>query len=212
MIAAGSTVGCGMSLVIAVWSAEIQAEPALPPAKVQHFGERVVVIQPGSTAAKWQPAVVAPQQPRSLFQLASFGNDVPTLPPMPDIPEPAAISEPLAPATAEPATAEPAAAESPASASAPVVDPLELARKYREIYHAIPFDRSEHDANPSYRHEAALEILFGKMRPTVVNRNHTRVDVNLPELPYWQPYYGRYGFNSYYYPFYTPGYRVHRSW
>jgi hypothetical protein len=38
---------------------------------------------------------------------------------------------------------------------------------YWRIYTSLPFVRSEYDANPSYRHEATMEILFGQMRPTV---------------------------------------------
>ena len=38
---------------------------------------------------------------------------------------------------------------------------------YRRIYHSIPFIRSEYEANPSYRHEATMEILFGQLRPQV---------------------------------------------
>jgi len=44
-------------------------------------------------------------------------------------------------------------------------------RHYRMIYNAIPFNRAEYNASPSYRHDAAMEILFGRMRPTVIHRN-----------------------------------------
>ena len=40
----------------------------------------------------------------------------------------------------------------------------------REIYRSIPFSRSAYIANPAYRHDATMEILFGKMRPTVIHR------------------------------------------
>ena len=53
---------------------------------------------------------------------------------------------------------------------------------YAEIYNSIPFSRAEYDANPSYRHDATLELMFGKMRPTIIQRSSTRVDVNLPEM------------------------------
>lgn len=46
------------------------------------------------------------------------------------------------------------------------VDPAD----YREVYRTIPFVRSEYLANPSYRHDASMEILFGELRPTVVHR------------------------------------------
>jgi hypothetical protein len=42
---------------------------------------------------------------------------------------------------------------------------------YALVYHSLPFVRSEYIANPSYRHEAAMEILFGQLRPTVVHKH-----------------------------------------
>lgn len=44
-------------------------------------------------------------------------------------------------------------------------------RTYRDAYRAIPFSRAEYEANPSYRHDAAMELLFGRMRPTVIHRH-----------------------------------------
>lgn len=41
---------------------------------------------------------------------------------------------------------------------------------YFDVYRSIPFVRSEYEANPSYRHEATMEILFGQMRPSVTHR------------------------------------------
>lgn len=49
-------------------------------------------------------------------------------------------------------------------------DPLVMAANYATVYNSIPFLRSEYDQNPTYRHDAAMEILFGQMRPMVVNR------------------------------------------
>lgn len=39
---------------------------------------------------------------------------------------------------------------------------------YAEVYNSIPFRRSEYLANPSYRHEATIEILLGQIRPKTV--------------------------------------------
>jgi hypothetical protein len=47
-------------------------------------------------------------------------------------------------------------------------DPGSLARLYSEIYASIPFNRSDYDRNPSYRHDATMELLLGQLRPTVV--------------------------------------------
>lgn len=83
-------------------------------------------------------------------------------------------------------------------------DPVLLAQQYREIYNAIPFLRSEYDANRSYRHDAALEILFGQMRPTVVHRGTVDVKVTTPTVRYIPSPYSKYGMNSFFYPFYWP--------
>ena len=36
---------------------------------------------------------------------------------------------------------------------------------YRRAYHAVPYSRAEHLANPSYRHEAAMKFLTGEYPP-----------------------------------------------
>ncbi len=55
---------------------------------------------------------------------------------------------------------------------------------YRRIYNAIPFVRSEYEANPSYRHEATMEILFGQLRPQVnVKRPTTLSHVSRAATP-----------------------------
>jgi hypothetical protein len=41
---------------------------------------------------------------------------------------------------------------------------------YSWIYENIPFMRSEYIANPSYRHDATMEILLGQLRPVVAPR------------------------------------------
>jgi hypothetical protein len=50
---------------------------------------------------------------------------------------------------------------------------------YTEAYNLVPFSRSEYEANPGYRHEAALEIMMGAMRPMTVVRQ---------SLPYFSRY------------------------
>lgn len=46
-------------------------------------------------------------------------------------------------------------------------------KDYEKIYSSIPYRRSEYLANPSYRHDTTVEILFGQMRPTVVHKQDT---------------------------------------
>ncbi|HEY3963738.1 MAG TPA: hypothetical protein VGM05_04220 [Planctomycetaceae bacterium] len=57
--------------------------------------------------------------------------------------------------------------EAPASAAS---GPLEPRMSYAAAYSQIPFSRSEYEANPGYRHDAALELMMGAMRPTTVMR------------------------------------------
>ena len=42
--------------------------------------------------------------------------------------------------------------------------------RYQQIYNSIPFNRAEYRVNPSYRHDATMEILFGKQRETTIQR------------------------------------------
>lgn len=61
-------------------------------------------------------------------------------------------------------------------------------RSYDDVYRAIPFNHTEYLANPSYRHETTMEILFQQMRPTTMVKNYTpQVIVNDVPSPY-QPY------------------------
>lgn len=80
------------------------------------------------------------------------------------------------------------------------VDPLWLAQQYQAIHDAIPFYRSEYDTNPNYRHDAAMEFLFGQMRPTVVQRSRTDVYQH-PQEYFWYDFGRRplgLGFPGYY--------------
>lgn len=63
-------------------------------------------------------------------------------------------------------------------------------RSYRDAYRAIPFSRAEYLANPSYRHDSAMELLFGKMRPTVIHRHVTQLRP-VRTVAAFSPYYYR---------------------
>lgn len=67
------------------------------------------------------------------------------------------------------------------------IDPTEYAR----IYKSIPFNRTEYSANPSYRHDATMEILFGKMRETTIVRHvNPQPRSRATQTPsYWHRYY-----------------------
>ena len=50
----------------------------------------------------------------------------------------------------------------------PVIVPQAVrSPSYMQIRRSIPFLRSEYEANPSYRHEATMELLLGQLRPVV---------------------------------------------
>jgi hypothetical protein len=61
-----------------------------------------------------------------------------------------------------PAPAEAPSLGTPASAASGGFSPN---MSYAEAYAMVPFSRSEYEANPSYRHDAAMELMFGTMRP-----------------------------------------------
>lgn len=42
---------------------------------------------------------------------------------------------------------------------------------YNDVYDSIPYHRADALANPGYRHDATMEILFGEMRPTTIVRH-----------------------------------------
>lgn len=61
-------------------------------------------------------------------------------------------------------------------------------RSYDEIYDGIPYSYAEYLANPGYRHEATLEILFGQMRPMTVHKHYQPAVATTPEWTPYQPY------------------------
>ncbi len=111
-------------------------------------------------------------------------------------------------------------------AELPVIQPKKRpiqAEKYEQIYNSIPYSRAEYLANPAYRHEATMEMLFGTLRPTVIHKqdkpkrvyNQPRLNEAVPRtspppMPfgYYPGYYGGYypGYYRGYYPNYYPGY------
>jgi hypothetical protein len=53
---------------------------------------------------------------------------------------------------------------------------------YAEAYAQIPFSRSEYEANPNYRHDAAMELVFGAMRPMIMSRTTTPYFSRYPDM------------------------------
>jgi len=162
------------------------------------FGDWTVTVE-----AKVSRPVATPKSAIRLVSQESSAQDLPTI--VPDQPSAVGLND-------VPAEASEGAAAGGAAAACPQGSPADLVRLYRQVYNAIPFSRAEYDANPSYRHDATMEFLFGQMRPTVIQRGTTKVDVNLPSVDFDPPPYNRYGMNSFFYPFYTGGTRVYRGW
>lgn len=75
----------------------------------------------------------------------------------------------------------PAPAESaePVSAASGIPVPR---MTYAQAYAQVPFSRSEYEANPGYRHDAALELMFGVLRPMTVMRQSTPYFSRYPDL------------------------------
>lgn len=72
----------------------------------------------------------------------------------------------------------------PIQGPAPVVAPR---MTYAQAYAAVPFSRTEYEANPVYRHQAALELMFGVLRPMTLNQQYTPRAFRYPDF-YQYPY------------------------
>ncbi len=59
---------------------------------------------------------------------------------------------------------------------------------YEKIFNAIPYRRSEYLANPSYRHDTTVEVMFGEMRSTVVHRQDSPQRVVNPRPRVYDPH------------------------
>lgn len=60
---------------------------------------------------------------------------------------------------------------------------------YAEAYAAVPFSRTEYEANPGYRQQAAMELMFGTLRPLTMVQNYTPRASRYPD--FYQMPYGR---------------------
>lgn len=106
-------------------------------------------------------------------------------------PVPETVAAPEAATTESPAPKLVGPHEPEVAAPAPLAGPATLAQhmSYAEAYAAIPFSRTEYEANPGYRHQAALELMFGVLRPTTFVQNYTPRAFRYPD--FYQIPYGR---------------------
>ena len=80
------------------------------------------------------------------------------------------------------------------STRAAETDQQRIADQYKSVYAAVPFNRAEYDANPSYRHDSAMEILTGNSRHiTVLKPNESPRPLVVPTTRP-QPLIPPYGF------------------
>ena len=69
---------------------------------------------------------------------------------------------------------------------------------YIEVYNSIPFRRSEYDANPSYRHEATIELLLGQIRPkTITNVSVPAATCCSPQSAMFNQWFSPWGTNAF---------------
>ncbi len=97
-----------------------------------------------------------------------------------------------------PAPAEAGGAGAPVTAASGAFAPR---MTYAEAYAMVPFSRSEYEANPSYRHDAAMELMFGVMRPQYQMRMVMPYFSRYPDMFRYRfpvyPYWGSVGNGSY---------------
>jgi hypothetical protein len=56
-----------------------------------------------------------------------------------------------------------------AAATDTVLRAKEAAASYQQIYRSIPFNRALYNVNPTYRHDATMELLTGSARTQTIN-------------------------------------------
>ncbi len=88
-----------------------------------------------------------------------------------------------------------AAARQVAKPALPIVVPKPVrVPAYAEMYRTISFSRAEYDADPSYRHNATMELLLKQLRP-IAPRVDADVNVTIQSLsPYRDSYPVRSGY------------------
>lgn len=133
-----------------------------------------------------QDGTIVPEQPTpeaAPIILAAFQEDTEA---EAAVPEPVEAEESLAPESVPAEQVDPAVPAEDAGEPIPVVTPAPGVdpAAYWCVYRTIPFIRTEYLANPSYRHEATMEFLFGQLRPTVI---HKHQEVAPPVAPVVAP-------------------------
>lgn len=141
---------------------------------------RAVIIDPAWTIeirpGQQQHAVPAPDPSTGTARPTIIPAVYQAAGPTPEGKETKSIGPELPPAVA------PVAA--PVQGPVPVVTPR---MTYAQAYVAVPFSRTEYEANPVYRHQAALELMFGVLRPMTLNQQYMPRAFRYPDF-YQYPY------------------------
>lgn len=159
-----------------------------------------VVRVPAGDGSEWSIEITPAS--KSIAAVAIPDEADVALPPLPAPPRSLAYVQaaaaPEAPAETPPPAAEVAEPPAPVERQeggiviAPLPSSAPQVSDYERIYNAIPFNRTEYLANPSYRHEMAMELLTGNQRQIVVHRNYTpKLNTPTPRSPLFL--YNRYG-------------------
>jgi len=144
-----------------------------------------ITITPAAKSAPVVPHAAMPTALPAPSPPLVSRQSVPVSAPAAENPSPPVAEEPLVPAV----STENGVVIAPNPSPAPQVS------AYKAIYDAIPFNRTEYLANPSYRQEMAMELLTGHQRQIVVHRNYTpQLNEPLPRHPLFL--YNRYGFHG----------------
>lgn len=156
----------------------------------QGDGEQAVLPPlpaPEAPAKSGQPALPAPPTAPPVAKPTRPSDAIPPLPAQPsNALEPKAAAAPEIPATQ--GTFPGDVAPEVVGPNVPMMPYPGYRPSYMEIYASIPFIRTEYLANPGYRHEATMEIMFGQLRPTVINKTAPQPVVRRNDYDYVTPY------------------------
>jgi hypothetical protein len=147
--------------------------------------EPQTVDVPDAEGNAWQ-IVIAPDETVALAQ------QPPRLEAVPVDPDAAEESEPRE-ARPLPLVAEPREIRSEEH-GVEIAARADASSSYADIYRSIPFSRAEYDADPSYRHDATMELLTGNPRPPRYYPETMPYGPGAFPLPGYlpfDPYYGR---------------------
>jgi hypothetical protein len=81
---------------------------------------------------------------------------------------------------------------------------------YAQVYRSIPFSRAEYDANPSYRHETTMSLLFNQLPQMQIIKQQGPPIVR--EYGYITPYRYDWGYGAMNYNFFYPRPSVYRNY